>query len=183
MSKPSYFNTLTTINYRGKIAKNILSRVGLAFDKNKNLPLFYDYVIEDNMRPDQVAYFYYNDANLAWLIMLCNTVIDPHFDWPLTTSQFNRTMVKNYGSIAAAKSHVLYYKHVHLDGIISTDTYNLGIDGDGLFGDLQITAADYLPVYAYNFEDERNEAKRTIKLVDSRYVETIKTDIKRAMSN
>lgn len=183
MSRPSYFNTLNTINYQGKIAKNILSRVSLAFNQNKNLPLFYDYVVEDDMRPDQVAYFYYNDANLAWLVMLCNTIIDPYFDWPLTTSQFNRNITNKYGSVAVAKSQVLHYKHVHQDGIVSVDTYNLGIDSEGLFGDLQINAVDYLPVYAYDFENERNDAKRTIKLVDLKYVETIKTDIKKLMSS
>lgn len=180
MSKPSYFNTLNTINYQGKIAKNLLSRVKLTSNK---VLLFYDYVVEDDMRPDQVAYFYYNEANLAWLVLLCNTIIDPYFDWPLTTSQFNETMVKNYGSIAAAKSRVLHYVHTHQDGIISADTYNLAIADGSLFGDLQITAGSYLPVYAYDFENERNEAKRTIKLVDPRFVETIKADIKKTMSS
>jgi hypothetical protein len=181
VSKPSYFNTMPTIEYQGKTAKNIISRVVLAFNQY-NQPLgFYDYVIEDDMRPDQIAYFYYDDANLAWLVMLANNMVNPYFDWPLTTDQFNRNIIKKYGSIGQAKSTIIHYRHVHLGGIISPDTYALGVAEGTLFGDLQITASDYLPVYLYNDELEKNEAKRSIKLIDVKYVETIKSEIKKVM--
>ena len=59
MAKRAYFSDFPVIEYNNKIARNIISRPRI-----KNVIFgspndFYDYVIPDGMRCDQVASYYY----------------------------------------------------------------------------------------------------------------------------
>ena len=60
--------------------------------------------------------------------------------------------------------------------LISPETYSL----NGTFPNIQ--ASDYQPVYAFDYEDELNEAKRTIKLIDKRFASQIKSELKKVMN-
>ena len=60
-----------------------------------------NYVIEDGDRPDTVSFFAYDTPNLAWLVLLPNVKLDPYFEWPLSTREFEQHMIAKYGSLAA----------------------------------------------------------------------------------
>lgn len=177
MASKSYFKNFPIIEYNAKIARNIIARPRLKESILSNPLAFYDYVIEHDMRPDQVAAGYYNDPSLLWLIFLANDIVDPYYQWPLTQEQFRRHLIAKYGSVETAQSTILHYKHKTKNQIISKDTYTL----NGTFGKIQ--AADYTPVYAYTYEDDLNESKRTIKLVDYRLASKAAKMLKSAMNN
>lgn len=169
MSK--YFDAFPTIEYGQKIAKNILARPSVLLPVFNNPNSFYDYVIKDDMRPDQVAYYYYDDPSLVWLIFLVNKIVDPYHDWPLTEKQLDEYVNKKYPT-----DPVLYYKHKTTGAEITTDTYDLNAQ----FG--KIIAGQYTAVRAVAKAREENEAKRKIKLLDKRFASKAKTELKRVMN-
>ena len=104
MARGQYFESFPEIVYGTQIAKNLLARPSIITTVFNNTSSFYDYVIKDDLRPDQVAGLYYDDPNLVWLIFLMNNIIDPYYDWPLTDAQFDLFMETEYGSRAASQA-------------------------------------------------------------------------------
>lgn len=176
MARGQYFESFPEIVYGTQIAKNLVARPSIITTVFNNTTSFYDYVIKDDLRPDQVAGLYYDDPNLVWLIFLMNNIIDPYYDWPLTDAQFDLFMETEYGSRAASQALVLHYKHNTSGTIISPDTYTLNAD----FG--KIIAGQYTPVYAWNYHHDKNDAKRKIKLLDKRFASQAKAELKSVMA-
>ena len=158
--KKSYFNDFPQIEYQGKIARNLMSRPKIKDQLLGNPNAFYDYVIKDDLRPDQLSYLYYDDPHLVWLIFLANNIVDPYYDWPLNQNQFEDFLISKYGTVAAAQAKILHYKHNVKGTIITKETFDL----NATFG--KIVAGQYTAVYAYDYEDDLNESKRQIKLID-----------------
>jgi len=170
-----YFDQFPTIVYGTKVARDIIARPNVV-NKIFNSPFaFFDYVVEHDQRPDQVAYNYYNDADLAWLVLLTNKILDPYTQWPMNQEEFYDYLKNKYGSLAAAQSTILHYKHVTKDIIITNETYNLNATFES------IAAADYAPVYAFSYEVDLNDVKRNIRLLDRRHVPQVKEELRAIM--
>lgn len=180
-----YFRNFPRIEYNAKVCRNIISRPRLKESILSNPLSFYTYVIEDDMRPDQVASSYYNDPELMWLIFLANDIIDPYHQWPLSYKQFIEMLVNKYGTIEQAKSTILHYEHRTNGTIISKETYDLHTATTIVIRDLTnpITSSTYKPITVYEYEDALNEAKREIKLVDYRLSGKAAKLLKQAMKD
>ena len=177
MARPSkgYFSDFPQIEYQSKIARSLMARPKIKDTLLNNPTALYDYTVSDDLRPDQVAYLYYGDSELLWLIFLANNMTDPYYDWPLTQKQFADHLQAKYGSVAEAQAKILHYKHNTKGTIITKDTYDL----NGTFG--KIVAGHYTAVTAYNYEDELNESKRTIKMIDRRLANDAKNLLREIM--
>lgn len=172
MAKTRYFDSFPQITYGTKIARNILARAKPVSGIFTSPNAYYDYVIEHDQRPDQVAYNYYDDSNMVWLIFLVNDIVDPYYQWPLSQRHFVEFIESKYGTVTAAQSQVLHYKHNNKDLQISPDTYTLNATFQ------KIVANNWSPVYAYDYEELLNEEKRKIKLVDKRFATKAKEQLK-----
>ena len=175
MIKQGYFKDFPKVEYQGKIARSLLARPKIKDQILGNPNAFYDYVITDDLRPDQVAYLYYDDPQLVWLIFLANNIIDPYYEWPLTQQMFESFLISKYGTVAAAQAKILHYKHNTKGTIITKETFDL----NATFG--KIVAGQYTAVYAYDYEDELNESKRKIKLIDKRLASSAKGVLRKVM--
>jgi hypothetical protein len=138
---------------------------------------FQNYVINGDERPEHVAYNYYDNSNLAWLVMLPNVKLDPYYEWPLSQRDFESWLKKKYGSLETAQSTILFYEHSSKNITISPDTYNHNTTLT------YITGGDYSQVDAYTYYDRVNENKRTIKLIDRGYLVSILGQIQSVFSN
>ena len=118
-----------------------------------------DYQVPDGDRPETVAFDVYDEAQLAWLVLLPNVKLDPYYGWPMPQRDFEAWMKKKYGTLAVSLSTKLFYEHSSKDITISVDTYNHASTLT------HITASDYNVVYAYNYYERVNNNKRHIKLV------------------
>ena len=123
---------------------------------------------------------------------LANDIVDPYHQWPLTNSQFNESMKAKYGSLETARSKILHYKQVNpaknnepTGTTISKETYDLHTGGTvGVLPGITkaVNAANYKPVYAYDYEQELNDAKREIRLVDYRMANKATELLRKAMN-
>ena len=175
MAIKGYFNNLPTIEYGTKVARNLITRPKIKEFILGNPNVIYDYVIKDGERPDVIANAYYGDSNFVWLIFLANNIVDPYYDWPLTQEQFKDFIIDKYGSVETAKNTIKHYKHKTKGTLITKETYDLNATM------LKIVASDYQSVDVYKFEDEANEAKRSIKLIDARLATSAFAKLREAM--
>ena len=83
----SFFDNLPPIQYRGRIAPNILKRIAIPKDIVSQGELYQPYVVDDGDRPETIAHLYYNDVHYDWLIRLANNIYDEASQWPLTQNQ------------------------------------------------------------------------------------------------
>jgi hypothetical protein len=156
---------ITDISRRFKFVEKVL----------KNKYILYNYVIREGERPDTIAYEYYGDSKLDWIVLLTNKVIDPYFDWPLNTSQFDQFMIKKYGSIETAKNiFAKFYKIIQAKQI-SYDGYSVPervIEIDETMYQTLVDA-NRKRVTAYDYEQQLNEDRKAIKLIDKVYTSQI----------
>lgn len=182
--KNEYFRNFPAIEYNAKICRNIISRPRLKESLLSNPLSFYNYVVEGDLRPDQVANGYYNDPELMWLIFLANDIVDPYHQWPLTYSQFIDMLEAKYGSQEEAKAGIQHYENRTNGTTISKETYDLHTGGLTV-RDLtnSITPTTYKAVTYYDYEDALNEDKRNLKLVDYRLAGKATKLLKSAMKD
>src|SRR6056300_512259 len=91
---------------------NVLKRFRIRSDLQDKTDIFYMYDVQDGDRPDVIADKYYNDPNLAWIVLHFNTIVDPMFDWPLFGRDFDKYVAAKYGSIVNAQNTIHEYRQV-----------------------------------------------------------------------
>ena len=95
----NYFSKLPDFNYVSRLpdakisdyitVKNLFKRGFLREDIFQDHTFFAKYQIKGDDRPDNVAYDFYKDKNLDWLVLICNNIVNLHSEWPLTQRQFD----------------------------------------------------------------------------------------------
>lgn len=125
MSMYNYFKKLGTVSYNGDIVNNIITSIRFKDVVEKNNFIFYPYTIEEYERPDLIAEHYYGDSRYTWVVYLSNKIVDPYFEWPLSTNEFQSFIIKKYGSVEAALEKIEFYRNNWYsdDSIISTSAY------------------------------------------------------------
>ena len=156
-----------------KTAINIMIRSKIKSTITDDVIAYFPYTIPEAERPDVTAFKIYGDIKYTWLIFLINDIQDPIFDWPLNSREFGKYIKNKYGSLATAKSTVHHYEQTVRERIEATNTSDPILKATI---EVDLTTYNTLAVgsrkvvYYYNWEVDRNEAKRDIKLIDSRYV-------------
>lgn len=106
----NYFNKLGIITYDDQLVNNIISSVRFKDIVLKTQAAFYPYTIKEGERADTIAANYYDDARYTWLVYLSNKIMDPYYEWPLSQYDFQKYLIKKYGTIAEAADKVAFYK-------------------------------------------------------------------------
>jgi hypothetical protein len=194
-----YFDTLPKIvtvdnNNNPVIATNLLSRASIIQNLLVNPALFYTYDIQDGDTPEIVASKYYGDPYRYWLVLFSNQILDPQWQWPLSSVQFESYMEDKYGALAAGNNQTMVaytqtivqeYRKIYTSydsTTANTTTINYTIDQNTYTNLITGTQTVNLPSGAsctitiektpidlYTYEVEQNEAKRTINLINSIY--------------
>jgi len=95
-SIPKTLYTFDFKNQSPKVITNIFSRLKVKSSVLTNAFAFNKYQIEDGDTPEIVAYKHYGDPKLHWVICLTNDLIDPQFDFPLSTQSLENYIIKKY---------------------------------------------------------------------------------------
>ncbi len=94
----SYFKYFPTTTYNNYPVADITRRVILS-DIVKNSALDYmSYTVQEGERPEDVAYYYYDDPGLAWLVLMANDIIDPYTEWPKSEENLEKYIIAQYES-------------------------------------------------------------------------------------
>jgi hypothetical protein len=85
-------------NEEYKLLPNILRRVKLRAGIRSGSFLFDNYDVVDGERPEDIAFKYYGDPELHWVILMTNNVTDRYYQWPLSAPQFAEHLTDKYGA-------------------------------------------------------------------------------------
>ena len=89
-----------------QIVTNISLRVRLSDELKNNFSLFDKYDIKDGETPEILADKFYNNPQLHWIILHTNDILDPRFDWPLTTNNLVLFTKGKYNNVNAPHHYV-----------------------------------------------------------------------------
>lgn len=172
---PGLFSALPPISYNGRNLRNILFRPKIIDNLQLISPNnFYPYVIKEEETIEQVAYYYYGSTDYIWLILLCNDMIDPYYEWYMSAKPFEDYITSKYGSVAAARSLIVHKKDA--DGnLFSPDTTVALISGSSAPNSSipVLTSVD-----AYTYEIEENEKRKHIILIDRSFLPQIDRELR-----
>ena len=98
-SPNSYFRQLPNLDYPSlsnnrssaydyQVVKNIFKRAVVRDDIFDEITAFTKYSVQGDERPDQVAYNFYNDSGLDWVVLATNNIIHVRDEWPMGNQDF-----------------------------------------------------------------------------------------------
>jgi hypothetical protein len=186
-----YFNSLPKIRYLDNnniatVYTNLMARASVIPSVLNNALVYYTYDIQDGDTPEIIAYKYYGDINRFWIVLYCNQIIDPQWDWPLSSNKLQNYLLNKYDG---ALDNIHHYEKITTKTnngtntttvdteTISEDVYNdLINDSTNTYtvsGETVTVNVKTKPVTNYEYEVTLNESKRNIKILNSMYADKL----------
>jgi len=165
----AYFKYFNKINYdvRGvknnvnvDVITNILERVRLKLNFIQSQAFFAQHFIIDGETPEFLAYKYYGNTELHWIILYSQQATNPYYDWPLTYFDLQKFVNKKYG--VANINAIHHYE-----------------DADGY--EVDSTASGATSVTNFIHEETLNDAKRNLTVIRSEYVSNVVNEFKKLL--
>ncbi len=156
------------------VAVNLMIRQKFRDAIKEEISMYYPYVIPEEMgRPDVLAFNIYGDVKYTWTIFMVNNILDPYWEWPMDSKNFGMYLSNKYGSVDTSKITLHHYEQ-----IINSRTEVTGTADSIPERVVEIDYTTYRAVgednrkivYAYEYEVDKNEANRSISLVDASYI-------------
>ena len=115
-SPNSYFRQLPDLDYPSlandrksaydyQVVKNIFKRAVLRNDVFDEVTAFTKYSVVGDERPDQVAYDFYGDSGLDWVVLTTNNIIHVRDEWPMGNQDFLTYLNEKYSSEELSNIH------------------------------------------------------------------------------
>ena len=153
-----------------KIVTNLLKRVALRTKVRTNTLLYDTYDVKDGETPEMIADKLYDDPQLHWVVLFVNNITDRYHQWPMASIQFNQFVNDKYTNIDA----VHHYEIEQTSGDTSVKI-NIGTDTTGY------SEADLTTITNYEYEVERQDTLRKIRLLDGAYIEQFQEEFETLM--
>lgn len=179
----TYFSNLPLVGYNNNISRNLLLKSAIVKNIFNRINVFYNYIVPEGYRPDMVAYEEYGSSDYDWIVYLSNNIVDPYHDWPIDYKNFKGYLESKYGTdVYTLQSQILHYKYT---GITNEDpdqvaliTWTMTPETHALIAATEPESlSGWSPVYVYDYEDEINDAKRSIKLISKSYLSQIEREL------
>jgi len=194
----NYFSYLSDFDYVSRYpgakisdyapVKNFFKKGYLRDDIFKDITVFTKYKIKGDERPDNVAKKLYDDANLDWIVLLSNNIINIQTEWPLTQQNYDNYLLEKYGSYENLNAvHHYESKEIKDDAGVVIFPAGIWVDQDFSFlyteVDSQTTnrRTPAVPVTNLQYEDKLQEDKRNIFVLKDDYISIAIDDLKEIM--
>ena len=175
----AYFRYFNQINYdvRGvknnvniDVITNLLQRVRLKLNFVKNQAFFAQHQIVDRETPEFLAYKYYGNTELHWVILYSHQATNPYYDWPLIYFDLKKFVIKKYGEANINDTHIWPYGTSSTGGAHYEDADGYEVDSD---------APTATAITNFLYEETLNDAKRTINIIKPEYTQQIISEFKK----
>ena len=190
----NYFSSIPNVDYdingtepnQFRSVTNIMQRVRFKPSVLENITDYYPYYVREGERPDIVSFNTYGTVAYSYLILLVNNIVDPLFDWPLPSRQFENYIIEQYGSVSAAQSTNKYYYQIVRAEVARTGVservpeYKIIVD-QTTYNSLDASVRSAQNVY--DWEVEQNDNKREIKLINPDFIQDIDYEVKNAFTS
>jgi|TARA_A100001515_G_scaffold133208_1_gene122226 hypothetical protein len=195
----NYFSQLPDLEYVSRLpdakisdynpVKNFFMRGKLREDIFQDVSVFTKYEIRGDDRPDNVAFEVYGDANLDWLVLTCNNIINVYDEWPMTQFNFENYLLDKYDTyeninathhyetteVKNSKGVVIVPAGLEVDSNYSVSFYDEEIEG------MTIVSSPVTEITNYHYEEKLQEDRRNIFLLKPRFLNVVKDDLEEMM--
>ena len=182
-----YFSSFPTIPYDSigngnfKDVKNLMRRVAVRSKVKTNTMLFDTYDVRGGETPESVAFKLYDDAELHWIVLMVNDITDRYHQWPMTQPQFLQYVNDKYkkadGTSGADDTHHFELAQSSGDTSVKVEVYN----NLALYGGDQDFYSNATAVTNYEYEEQLQDERRKIRLLDPRYLDDFVAEFKSLM--
>ena len=181
---PSLVNDRNSV-YDYQIVKNIFKRAVLRDDIFDEVTAFTKYSVQGDERPDQVAYRFYKDSGLDWVVLTTNNIIHVRDEWPMGNQDFLTYLNDKYTSQELSNVH-------HYETEIIRDSRGRLIQPEGLTvpeghsvsfldnGVLRTESKVKIFTFLQN-EIDLNDSKREINILKENYLALFLEDFSEVM--
>jgi len=147
-----------------KLMPQIIKRVKLRAGIKAGMFLFDTYDVQDGEKPEDVAFKWFGDASLHWVILMTNNITDRYYEWPMTQPQFQNFIEDKYGLTNIDAIH--HYEITQTSGPTSSN-------GPNDYSHLVECNSDEegaVSVSNRGYEQRLQDKYRQIRLLDPRYL-------------
>ena len=184
-SPNSYFRQLPELDYPSlandrnsvydyQIVKNLFKRAVIRDDIFDEITAFTKYSVRGDERPDQIAYDFYNDSGLDWVVLTTNNIIHVRDEWPMGNQDFLTYLNEKYTEQELANVH--HYETdlirnsrgqlIQPEGMTVPENYSITyLDNGVLRTESKITSFTFL-----EHETRLNDNKRNINILRQEYL-------------
>jgi len=173
-----FFGKFDKVQYEGKTVTNITNSILLKYRPMNNTTLYTYHTVIEGETAEILAHKYYGKAADHWIILLLNNVVNPYFDWVLTSPELASVVADKYGEGNEGKVHHLVYNSTRK--WVDDNTTSEYVNKYG--GVIKNLPFDISPVTNAEYEGERNNRKRDIKILAPQYVQDFKNQFEDLMS-
>ena len=147
-----------------KLLPDILRRVKLRQKINSSSMLFDKYDVKEGERPEDVAFKYFGDAELHWVVLMTNDITDRYYQWPMSQAQFAEFLTDKYGAGSEDSAH--HYELVKSSGKQTSSgpsdySHRVEVNSD---------ETDAITITNREYEERLQDKYRQIKLLDRKYI-------------
>ena len=169
--------------------KNFFKKGKLREDIFSDLTIFEKYNVKGDDRPDNVANEIYGDANLDWVVLLSNNIVNVQSEWPLSQADFFAYVTNKYDE-ETLYSGIHHYESREVkttDGsIIIPRGEKVGVGQSVSYYDdalgQHVRATDIaIPITNFDHEEKLNNDKRNIFVLKASYLNIIFDDLEGIM--
>ena len=172
-----YFDAFPVIPYDSKgdlnykDVTNLLRRVGMRAKLKSNTLLYDTYNVKEGETPEIIAHKLYGDAELHWVILLVNDITDRYHQWPMSGGQFLDYLNDKYSN----PDGIHHYETTQTSGDtkVKVEVFN-EVDDDAYTG--------LTPITNREFEEQEQDKRRKIRLLDPSFVEQFVDEYKKLIS-
>jgi hypothetical protein len=168
--------------------KNLFRRAKIRDDFFQNVVVFTKYKIIGNERPEQVAEKVHGSSTYDWVVLIANNILNIRTEWPLNDYEFENFIFRKYTSEQLYEVHhwetLTYYdsrgKLILPSGRQVDSNFSMTYFDEVLNQTQTITPIK--SVTNYEYEIQKNDAKRNIYVLRNNYLQTAIDDMREVMS-
>jgi hypothetical protein len=196
----SYFRQVPDFNYVSRLpdakisdyirVKNFFKKGKLREDIFQNLAFFEKYSIIGDERPDNVAFKFYNEETLDWIVLLSNNILNIQSEWPLPQTDFDRFLLNKYDDYNTLYNGIHHYETEEVKSSNRVTIVPAGLQVDPIYSvnyydnilRQQIQTGNIaIPITNYEYENKLNEDKRNIFILKGSYLSVVFNDMDEIM--
>ena len=164
----SYFNRFPMMVYdikndnNYKLLPDILRRV-----KQRNVSasgqfIFDTYDVRNGEKPEDIAYKWFGDAQLHWVILMTNNITDRYYQWPMNDVQFANFIADKYDNPDGIHHYELTQDSGRTSGQGPNDySYKVEVNSD---------TTNASSISNREYEEREQDKKRSIRLLNQKFL-------------
>jgi len=145
-----------------KLLPDILRRVKQRNAIKSGQFIFDNYDVIDGEKPEDIAYKWFGDAQLHWVILMTNNVTNRYYDWPMNSVQFQAMLEDKYDNPDGIHHYELTQDSGRTSGQGPNDySHKVEVNSD---------TTDASSISNREYEEREQDKKRSIRLLNQKFL-------------